>query len=88
MNAVLYNNALAVMSQRLLKHECSHQLVKVFRYETGEWDRYFKLVYLKRKPGETAASDTIENLRTVLERYRTLDLPQEIPACVFKTDIL
>lgn len=98
MNAVIYNNALAVMPQRLVKHECIHQAVKVFRYETGEWDRYFKLVYLKRSSGKTDRPDCradspssslgIENLRTVLERYRTLDLPQEIHACVFKNDIL
>lgn len=88
MNAVIYNNALAVMSQRLLKQQCPHQSIKIFRYETGEWNRYFKLVYLKKKPCETAESEGIENLRTVLERYRILNLPWEIPACVFKTDIL
>lgn len=48
MNAVIYNNALAVMSQRLVRHECIHQAVKIFRFETGEWDRNFKLVYLKK----------------------------------------
>lgn len=98
MNAVIYNNALAVMSQRLVKHECLHRSVKVFRYETGEWDRYFKLVYLKRNGagkdngrcsgGGGTLSPGIENLRTVLERYRTLSMPQEIPACVFKNDIM
>lgn len=98
MNAVIYNNALAVMSQRLVKHECMHRSVKVFRYETGEWDRYFKLVYLKRNAGgkdhaccpagNKVSVPGIENLRTVLERYRTLSLPQEIPACVFKNDII
>ncbi len=97
MNAVLYNNALAVISQRLVKHECMHRAVKIFRYETGEWDRNFKLVYLKRNSEDSkqlsGSADSspsplgIQNLRTVLERYRTLDLPQQIPACVFKNDI-
>lgn len=97
MNAVLYNNALAVMSQRLLKHECTHKSVKIFRYETGEWDRYFKLVYLKGTSGsaeycsypmgDKITFSGIQNLRTVLERYRTLNLPQEFPASVLKTDI-
>lgn len=97
LNAVIYNNALAVMSQRLVKHECMHHAVKVFRYETNEWDRHFKLVYLKRgsdsiHPPAACTKDTspsgIECLRTVLKRYRTLQLPQEIPACVFKNDML
>lgn len=98
MNAVIYSNALAVMSQRLVKHECIHRAVKIFRYETGEWDRHFKLVYLKRNSGDSdrlcqMADDRlpalgIQNLRTVLERYRTLNLPQEIPACIFKSDVL
>lgn len=97
MNAVIYNNALAVISQRLVKHECIHRSVKVFRYETGEWDRYFKLVYLKRNSDGTdhlwgsgnikVPSPGIGHLRTVLERYRTLNLPDEIPACIFKNDI-
>ncbi|MDO4308644.1 MAG: LysR family transcriptional regulator [Eubacteriales bacterium] len=96
-NAVIYNNALAVMSQRLVKHECMHSSVKIFRYETGEWDRYFKLVYLKRNSdltnppcspaGGKASSPGIQSLRTVLERYRTLNHPREIPACIFKNDI-
>lgn len=96
LNAVIYNNALAVMSQRLIRHECIHQAVKIFRYETDEWDRYFKLVYRKRKtdgpqpdspPDSGISSSGIENLRIVLERYRTLNLPEDIPACVFKNDI-
>ncbi len=97
MNAVLYNNALAVMSQRLVKHECMHQSVKIFRYETGEWDRYFKLVYLKKgaenpdrlcPPADgDALSPGIQSLQVVLERYRTLHLPEEIPACLFKNNI-
>lgn len=116
MNAVLYNRALAVISQRLVKHECMHGFVKVFRYETGEWDRYFKLVYLEKEnvPGTdilvagecTAGPDEggagvgcagrildgrgatleIESLRRVLESYRTLKLPPEIPASVFKNE--
>ncbi|MDO5422574.1 MAG: LysR family transcriptional regulator [Eubacteriales bacterium] len=93
-NAVIHNNALAVMSQRLVKHECMHHSVKIFRFETGEWDRYFKLVYLKRTPGSPAAPEAeslpsagIQSLRTVLERYRTLNHPSEIPACIFKDDI-
>lgn len=97
MNVVIHNNALAVISQRLVRHECMHGTVKVFRYETGEWDRHFKLVCLKKGDGsrETAsgAGDEqchpagIEILRYVLERYRTLSLPREIPACVFKNDV-
>ncbi len=92
LNAVIYNNALAVMSQRLIRHECLHQPVKIFRFETGEWDRCFKLVYLK-KDGDGAASSPrkavpgMENLRTVLERCRTLDLSGEIPACILKNDV-
>lgn len=96
MNAVIYNKALAVISQRLVKHECIHGSVKIFRYETGEWDRYFKLVYLSRSsPGRDGAGGTeagsfrrpeVEILRIVLERYRTLNLPREIPTCVFKND--
>lgn len=97
MNAVIYNNALAVISQRLVKHECMHRSVKMFRYETDEWDRYFKLVYLKRNSDGSdhlwdsgsikVPSPGIGHLRTVLERYRTLNLPDEIPACIFKNDI-
>lgn len=97
MNAVIQNNALAVMSQRLIRHECLHQSVKIFRYETGEWDRSFKLVYLKRgtdpaqnlcRPASgNPASPSIENLRTILERYRTLNLPEEIPCCIFKDHV-
>lgn len=97
MNAVIHNNALAVISQRLVRHECMHGTVKIFRYETGEWDRYFKLVYLKKGDGgKEITSDIAEEqsrpkgagiLRSVLERYRTLSLPREIPACVFKNDV-
>lgn len=97
MNAVIHNNALAVISQRLVRHECMHGAVKVFRYETGEWDRHFKLVYLKKgdsgkenisgSAAEHSRPAGIEILRTVLERYRTLSLPREIPACVFKNDV-
>ena len=96
MNAVIYNNALAVISQRLVKHECMHRAVKCFRYETGEWDRHFKLVYLKKDisekddrgsmAGSMVVLSGVEILRTVLERYRTLSLPADIPACVFKND--
>ncbi|MCI8318795.1 MAG: LysR family transcriptional regulator [Lachnospiraceae bacterium] len=95
-NAVIHNNALAVMSERLIKHECRQQSLKIFRYETGEWERCFKLVYRKkgtdttqnlcRPTGSTPSSPSIENLRTVLERYRTLNLPDEIPSCIFKDD--
>lgn len=96
LNAVIYNNALAVMSQRLVKHECMHHAVKVFRYETSEWDRHFKLVYRSSAENAHAAQGAplpaapsgIECLRTVLKRYRTLQLPQEIPACVLKNDML
>lgn len=94
MDAVIYNNALAVMSQRLIRHECMHQSVKIFRYETGEWDRHFKLVYLKKKSADKdnacctindkIYSPGIERLQAVLENYRTLNMPQDIPACVFK----
>lgn len=94
MNAVIYNNALAVMSQRLVRHECRHHAVKIFRYETGEWDRYFKLVYLKENAENTpfpdrflngkSASPDIGSLRTVLERYRSLNLPQEVQASVLR----
>lgn len=97
MNAVLYNQMLAVISQRLVKHECMHGSVKIFRYETGEWDRDFKLVYLKKEEGiraedrchteERLPSEAVRILRNVLERYRTLNLPQEIPACVFRNDV-
>lgn len=97
MNAVMYNNALAVISQRLVKHECMHGAVKVFRYETGEWDRHFKLVYLKKEGGakvdvgcpadERGHSQGVGILQDVLERYRTLSLPREIPACIFKNDV-
>ncbi len=96
MNAVIYNNALAVISERLVKHECIHKTVKIFHYETGEWNRHFKLVYLKNNSGgadhfccpvgSKVSSPGIENLRTVLERYRTINLPQEISSCVFKND--
>ena len=75
-----------------------HGTVKVFRYETGEWDRYFKLVYLKKEDaGKEKTADSaeerihpkgVEILRSVLERYRTLSLPREIPACVFKNDVV
>lgn len=94
MNAVILNNALSVMSQRLVKHECIHQSVKIFRYETGEWDRSFKLVYLKKNSDSVTASDPtegnkfpsegIQRLQVILERYRTLDLPPKISACVLK----
>lgn len=97
LNAVIYNNALAVMSQRLVRHECLHQAVKIFRYETDEWDRYFKLVYLKPAAGSPVFSDAptdtkmpsraVESLRAVLERYRTLDHSPDIPACLFKNDL-
>lgn len=97
LNAVIYNNALAVMSQRLVRHECLHQAVKIFRYETEEWDRYFKLVYRKPNTGSTNASGApadaempsraVESLRAVLNRYRTLDQSPDIPACLFKNDL-
>ena len=97
LNAVIHNNALAVLSQRLLKHEIRHRSVKIFHYETGEWNRSFKLVYLKKfsenaeKPGEVFhgryPSPCIENLRSVLERYRTLPRPTDYPACVLKNNI-
>lgn len=97
MNAVIYNNVLAVISQRLVRHECMHRAVKVFRYETGEWDRHFKLVYRRQEApgkGETEGvsfggtpSQRIRILESVLADYRTLSLPQEIPACVFISDV-
>ncbi len=97
LNAVIYNNALAVMSQRLVKHVCIHQTVKIFRYETGEWDRYFKLVYPKnhvegmdplRIPAAAPLlSPGIENLRETLEHYRAKNQLQDLPACVFKNDM-
>ena len=98
LNAVIYNNALAVMSQRLVKHECMHQAVKIFRYENDAWDRYFKLVCLKQtadssSPSDCPVSDSItspgiQTLQSVLNRYRALQLPEEIPACVFKNDVI
>lgn len=94
MNAVICNNALAVMSQRLVTHESLQGSVKVFRYETGEWDRHFKLVYLKNASDTKKQADGkflspgIQSLANVLERYRTLHAPWEIPACVFKNDVL
>lgn len=94
MDAVIYNNVLAVMSQRLIRHECMHQSVKIFRYETGEWDRHFKLVYLKKRSAgkdnvcctvsDKMRSLGIERLQAVLENYRTLNMLQDIPAYVFK----
>ena len=77
MNAVICNNALAVMSQRLVTHESLQGSVKVFRYETGEWDRHFKLVYLKNTSDTKKQADGkflspgIQSLTNVLERYRT-----------------
>lgn len=110
LNAVIYNDALAVMSQRLVKHECMHQAVKIFRYENDAWDRYFKLVFLKRHADAVRPSDGntvcgkscmeslesldananpgITSLHAVLERYRFLQFPKEIPACTFKNDIV
>lgn len=92
MNAVIYNNVLAVISQRLVKHECMHRAVKVFRYETGEWDRHFKLVYrMQEAAGNTLSenmlSQGIRILESALGDYRTLNLPQDIPACVFISDV-
>ena len=93
---MIHNNALAVISQRLLKHEILHHSVKIFHYETGEWDRSFKLVYLKKNSDGSSRSDSgeirypspcIENLRDVLEKYRTLPRPDGFPACVLKNDI-
>ncbi len=99
LNAVIYNDALAVMSQRLVRHECMHQAVKIFRYENDAWERYFKLVFRKHRfdtaaPPDGKALDAgaehsgIRSLRSVLERYRFLQLPEEIPACVLKNDML
>ena len=97
LNTVIHNNALAVISQRLLKHEIRHRSVKIFHYETGEWNRFFKLVYLKKGAENAEKTDRssisgylspcLENLRTVLERYRTLTQPQEFPACILKNDV-
>ena len=96
LNAVIHNNALAVISQRLIKHEILHHSVKIFHYETGEWDRSFKLVYLKKNSDGSSRSDSgeirypspcIKNLRDVLEKYRTLPRPDGFPACVLKNDI-
>lgn len=96
LNAVIHNNALAVMSQRLLKHEILHRSVKIFHYETGEWNRFFKLVYLKKNTeGPVSSGESPENryplpgigsLRSVLENYRALTQPQEFPACILKDD--
>ena len=89
MNAVIYNNVLAVISQRLVKHECMHRAVKVFRYETGEWDRHFKLVYRIQEAAlsENMLSQGIRILESALGDYRTLSLPQDIPTCVFISDV-
>lgn len=78
MNAVIHNNALSVMSQRLVRHECMHHAVKIFHYETGEWNRFFKLVYLKKD------NEGIQRLQSVLERYRTLELPPKVSSCILK----
>lgn len=97
MNAVIHNNALTVISQRLIRHECKHGAVKAFRYETGEWDRSFKLVYLKRNSfklphggltaGGRSFSSAIDLLKTLLEQYRSLYLPDDTKASIFKNDI-
>ena len=69
-----------------------HRAVKVFRYETGEWDRHFKLVYrIQEAAGNTLSenmlSQGIRILESALGDYRTLSLPQDIPACVFISDV-
>lgn len=87
MNAVLYNNALTVMSQRLVRHECMHQSIKIFRYENDEWDRYFKLVYLKTKPASTVSSGILQDLQAILECYRAPDPSEKTSACILKNDI-
>lgn len=97
LNSVIHNNALAVMSQRLLRHEILHKSVKIFHYETGEWNRSFKLVYLKKTAEAAGEADSgsscrypspgIRELRTVLERYRSLPQPQDFPASILKNDI-
>lgn len=62
LNAVLKNNALAVMSSRLMRHEISKGLLKIFRFSGDEWDRSFQLVYHKDKvitPPINALSDLL-----------------------------
>ncbi|MDY5022322.1 MAG: LysR family transcriptional regulator [Blautia sp.] len=75
LNAVLKNNALAVMSSRLMRHEISKGLLKIFRFSSDEWDRSFQLVYHKDKvitPPITALSELLAkyNSRTVSENEK------------------
>lgn len=72
LNAVLTNNMLAVMSSRLMRHEIARERLRIFRNETEEWDRNFKLVYHKNK----FMTPEIYALRDVLEKYKMLDLPE------------
>lgn len=72
LNAVLKNNMLAVMSSRLMRHELTRDRLHIFRNETEEWDRNFKLVYHKNK----YLTPEIHALKDVLEKYKRLDLPE------------
>lgn len=72
LNAVITNNMLAVMSSRLMRHEIAGGRLRIFRNETEEWDRNFKLVYHKNK----FLTPEIHALKDVLEKYRMLDLPE------------
>ena len=72
LNAVIKNNMLAVMSSRLMRHDLVRGRLHIFRNESEEWDRNFKLFYHKNK----FLTPEIYALTEVLEKYKMLDLPE------------
>ena len=72
LNAVLENNALTVMSARLMQSEIESGQLRIFRNETGEWNRSFQLVYHQDK----LLTSELRVLEKVLEPYRRLHIPE------------
>lgn len=71
LNAVVENNALAVMSVRLMQEEAKRGNVRIFRMETGEWNRSFRLVFHRDK----LVGSEIRALEQVLETCALPTIP-------------
>ncbi len=65
-HAIMYNNCLAVLSERLLKKEIESKEIFIMRLDTDEWNRHFSLVYHKDK----YISNSIKLIADLLAQYQ------------------
>ncbi len=66
-HAIIYNNCLAVMSERLLESEIKSGIISILRLETDEWNRHFSLVHHKDK----YLTNALQYIFTLMSQYQT-----------------